>query len=209
MNLEVFLAFAIAAEIVLVIPGPTITLVVSKAMVHGRPSVIPLVVGVTLGDFVAMLLSLLGLGAVLTVSSVLFSVLKWTGAVYLMYLGVGLWRSDPAAGLQPRKDTHASGRSLLNGAFIVTALNPKSIAFFVAFLPQFVDHRQAALPQLAILGTAFLVMAALNAALYAVLAGRLGDAVVHNARTRRWFNRLGGTALIGAGIVTAAIKRTA
>ena len=95
MSLEIYIAFVIAAEIILVIPGPTIILVVSQAIAHGRKSVIPLVTGVLAGDFTAMTLSLLGLGAVLSASAALFVLLKWIGALYLIYLGVKLWRTDP------------------------------------------------------------------------------------------------------------------
>ena len=77
-----WIAFVIAAMIVLVIPGPTILLVISQSISHGRRAVVPLVTGVTLGDFTAMTLSLLGLGAILAASATLFSVLKFIGAVY-------------------------------------------------------------------------------------------------------------------------------
>ncbi len=88
----------------------------------------------------------------------------------------------------------------------MTALNPKSIAFFVAFLPQFVYHRSATLPQFLVMGITFLSLAALNAGLYALFAGQMYEQL-QNARARRWINRTGGTALIGAGLLTAAMKR--
>ncbi|MCF8106401.1 MAG: LysE family translocator [Desulfohalobiaceae bacterium] len=205
MNLELFLAFFVAAEIVVIIPGPTVTLVVSQAMVHGRSSVIPLVMGVAIGDVTAMSLSLLGLGAVLAVSSTLFTVLKWIGALYLIFLGLRLWRSSPIRFEETGTENKPSPRSLRNSAFVVTALNPKGIAFFVSFLPQFVDYRQPVLPQFLVLGTTFLILATLNASLYAFFSGRLREAV-HNTKVLRWFSRLGGTALIGAGIFMAAVK---
>jgi threonine/homoserine/homoserine lactone efflux protein len=206
MSLQIWLAFVLAATIILIIPGPTIILVISQAIVHGRRSVLPLVGGVTLGDFTAMTLSLVGLGAVLAASAELFSILKWVGAVYLIYLGIKLWRSNPEKPDTSIEAGQTSNRTLFKSAFIVTALNPKSIAFFVAFLPQFVSARSAALPQFLILGATFLFFAALNAALYAVFAGNLRDAL-QNPKVRRWFNRCGGSALIGAGIVTATLQR--
>jgi len=207
MSIETWVAFVVAAEIILVIPGPTILLVVSQALAHGRASVIPLVVGVLLGDFVAMTLSLVGLGAVLSASAVLFSILKWIGAGYLVYLGIRLWMAPP-----PTVDTDASGaapegRTFLSRAFIVTALNPKSIAFFVAFLPHFINPGKPVISQMVILGTTFLVMATVNAALYAVFAGRLRD-VMKSRRVRRWFDRCGGSALIGAGVFTATLEQS-
>jgi threonine/homoserine/homoserine lactone efflux protein len=206
MSLEMWIAFVIAAEIILVIPGPTIILVVSQAIAHGRQSVTPLVAGVLGGDFTAMTLSLLGLGAVLSASAALFVVLKWIGALYLIYLGVKLWRTDPSEGENAIADQDESAGSLFKGAYIVTALNPKSIAFFVAFLPQFINHQTPTLPQFLILGTTFLTMATLNAAFYAFFAGHLRD-TLRKAGVRKLFDRCGGSALIGAGVLTAAMER--
>ena len=206
MSLEHFLAFVLAAEIVVIIPGPTVTLVVSQALARGRSSVVPLVLGVALGDVTAMTLSLLGLGALLAVSSTLFAALKWIGALYLIYLGWRLWRADPVQFQEAGMQSQASSRSLRNRAFLVTALNPKGIAFFVSFLPQFVDYQQPILMQFILLGASFLVLATANAALYAFFSGRLRE-TVQNTRILRWFNRLGGTALIGAGIVMAGFTQ--
>jgi threonine/homoserine/homoserine lactone efflux protein len=86
-------------------------------------------------------------------------------------------------------------------------LNPKSIAFFVAFLPQFISPRSDTFPQLLVLGSTFLFLAALNATLYALFAGRIRD-TLQNAGVQRWFHRCGGSALIGAGIVTATLQRS-
>ena len=206
MSLEVWFAFVIAAEIILVIPGPTIILVVSQAIAHGRQAVLPLVAGVLAGDFSAMTLSLLGLGAVLSASATLFVILKWVGALYLLYLGVQLWRTDPSSEATALNDREISAESLFKGAYIVTALNPKSIAFFVAFLPQFIHHQTATLPQFLILGATFLTMATINAALYAIFAGHLRD-TMRKTRVRKILDRCGGTALIGAGLVTAAMEQ--
>jgi threonine/homoserine/homoserine lactone efflux protein len=207
VSLEIWIAFVLAAEIVLIVPGPTIILVVSQAIVHGRRSVLPLVAGVTLGDFTAMTLSLLGLGAILASSAALFSVMKWIGAGYLIYLGIKLWRTQPENHEISLSAPTSSNRSLFKSAFIVTALNPKSIAFFVAFLPQFISPRSDTFPQLLVLGSTFLFLAALNATLYALFAGRIRD-TLQNAGVQRWFHRCGGSALIGAGIVTATLQRS-
>ena len=95
MNIESYIPFVLAATLILIIPGPTIILVISQAVAHGRKSVVPLVLGVLLGDFTAMTFSLLGLGAILAASAVLFSIFKWAGALYLLYLVVQLWKSNP------------------------------------------------------------------------------------------------------------------
>ena len=207
MSFELWLAYALAAAIILVIPGPTILLVISQAVAHGRRSVIPLAAGVLFGDFTAMTLSLLGLGAILSASAALFSIFKWVGALYLVYLGIKMWRKHPSGGEALLGAGSKSARRLFKSAYIVTSLNPKGIAFFVAFLPQFVDPAQPAAPQLMILGGTFLALAAINAFLYATFAGQLRDRM-HNHHVQRWFNRMGGGALVGAGLITAGLQRS-
>ena len=207
MHLEIWLTYLIAAEIILVIPGPTIILVVSQAIAHGRRAVLPLATGVTCGDATAMTLSLLGLGTIMAASAALFTVTKWVGAVYLVYLGIKTWRARTDNGAWNATGPGGTGGALFRSAFVVTALNPKSIAFFVAFLPQFVDPNGAHLPQLTILGVTFLVLALVNATLYAFFAGALRDTLKRPA-ARRWINRCGGSALVGAGVMTAAMHRT-
>lgn len=207
MSIEIWAAFVVAAMVVLIIPGPTIIFVISQAASYGRKSVLPLAAGVTLGDFTAMTLSLLGLGAVLAASAVLFSVLKWIGAFYLIYLGIKLWRADSEEEEISVAPAGYSAGSLFRSAYIVTALNPKSIAFFVAFMPQFISARGDTLPQFMILGATFLFLAAMNASLYGLFVGHLRD-TMQNARVKRFFNRCGGSVLIGAGVVTASLQRS-
>jgi len=206
VSVQLWLAFVLAAAVVLVIPGPTIILVISQAVAHGRKSVVPLVVGVLCGDFTAMTLSLLGLGAILSASAALFSVFKWIGALYLIYLGVKLWQRSPRDDISAIDAGDASARTFFKRSFIVTALNPKSIAFFVAFLPQFVQPHESVFAQLTMLGGTFLFLATINATLYAVFAGRLREKIGKKA-VRKWVDRCGGSALIGAGVFAAGIRR--
>ena len=208
MSLNIWITYFFATTLILIIPGPTIILVISQAVRHGRKSVVPLATGVVLGDFTAMTLSLLGLGAIMTASAALFTLFKWIGAIYLLYLGVNLWRAKPDSSFILREKEDASTRSLFKSSFIVTALNPKSIAFFVAFLPQFISPHSPAFSQILILGGTFLFLALINATLYALFAGQLRE-TIKKTSVRKWFNRCGGTALIGAGIFTAGMQRSA
>lgn len=203
MEITTWLAFVAAAAIVLAIPGPTILLVIGQSLGTGRRGAWPLVAGVAGGDAVAMSLSLAGLGALLATSATAFTVLKFAGAAYLVWLGVKLWRAPitEAAQATPRPAWQAARE-----AFLVTALNPKSLAFFVAFVPQFIAADRPFLAQALLLVSTFVVMAAANAALYAVLAARMSGAV-RTPRVRRWINRTGGSVLIGAGAATALMKR--
>lgn len=206
MLLETWLLYVVAVTIVLVIPGPTILLVISQVLQHGKRSATPLVAGVALGDFVAMVLSLAGLGVVLSTSAQLFLLIKWVGAVYLVYLGWSLWRKDAKARLKRVSGVSENSRILFRQAFLVTVLNPKGIVFFLAFLPQFVNPDGDRWLQLAILGLTFVVLGALNALLYALAAAHV-ETWIRTPRANQLFNRAGGSALMGAGVLTAATDR--
>ncbi len=212
MSLELWFAFVVASSILLAIPGPTILLVVSYALSQGRRSVAATVTGVGLGDFTAMTASLIGLGALLATSAALFIALKWLGAAYLIWLGVGLWRAPIAAADGATSEGASAARlgagRMFRDAYLVTALNPKSITFFIAFLPQFLDPAAPVLGQLVVMEATFLVLAIANAAGFALLAASARRAIARPA-LRRWVNRIGGGALIGAGLLTASLRRTA
>ena len=208
MSLEIYITYVFATTIILVIPGPTIILVVSQAVTHGRKSVVPLTAGVVFGDFTAMTLSLLGLGTIMSASATLFTLFKWIGALYLIYLGINMWRANPKSGSIKIEKKGIATLSYFKSSFIVTALNPKSIAFFVAFLPQFISPNEPVFSQLLLLGGTFLLLALVNAALYSLFASQLRE-TIRKTNVRKWFNRCGGTALIGAGIFTAGMQRSA
>ncbi len=204
MDVTVWLAFVAATSVLLVIPGPTILLVVSYALGQGWRAAAPMAVGVALGDLTAMTLSLLGLGALLATSATLFTALKWAGAAYLIYMGVMLFRSGSNAAVEAR---HAEVQPLkmLTHAWLVTALNPKSITFFVAFVPQFLDLTRPLLPQASVAIATFVALAFANAFGYALLASR-ARGVVGSPRALRLFHRAGGTALVGAGMATLMVR---
>jgi threonine/homoserine/homoserine lactone efflux protein len=204
MTFETWAAFAAASALLLIIPGPTILLVVSYALGQGWRTALPMAAGVALGDFTAMTLSMLGIGALLMASATIFTVLKWIGAAYLVYLGIKLFRSGGALDARPRTDA-ASAVKMMGHAWLVTALNPKSITFFVAFLPQFLDRSADFFTQMLIFEVTFLVLAFLNAFGYALVASR-ARSVVRNPRAVRIFNKTGGTLLVGAGIATVAMR---
>ncbi|QLA17194.1 LysE family translocator [Desulfolutivibrio sulfoxidireducens] len=203
MPLELYLAFVAASAVVLVIPGPTVMLLISRGLADGKKNVLPLVAGVTLGDLTAITLSMLGLGALLAASAALFTVVKWIGAVYLVWLGVKMLREKGGA---LAVDPLAAKKARFAQAFCVTVLNPKSIMFFIAFLPQFVSHAQPVAPQLVLLGATFTVLAAVNAYMYAALAARAGGRL-SDPRFVGVIRKAGGGVLVGAGVLTAAMRR--
>lgn len=205
MLLETWLAFVAASAVLLLIPGPTILLVVSYALGQGWRAALPMAVGVALGDLTAMTLSMLGIGALMAASATLFTALKWAGAAYLIWLGVKLWRAGGATTVEARAESAAPGRLLFH-AWLVTALNPKGIVFFVAFLPQFLDPAGDVLGQMLLFCSTFLVMAFANVLGYALVASRARVAV-GNPRVIGWVNRTGGAALVGAGVASVALTR--
>jgi len=207
MPLDHWLAFTAAAIIVLLIPGPTVLLVVSYALGHGRRSANATVAGVALGDFTAMTASMLGVGALLLASATLFTAVKWVGALYLIYLGIRLWRA-PVVGDGLVEAPPARPFRIFLHAYAVTALNPKSIIFFVAFLPQFLDPASPLVTQLLIFEATFLVGATLNAFGYAMMAAA-ARRTIRRPAVQRAVNRVGGSLLIGAGCLAAAWKRAA
>jgi threonine/homoserine/homoserine lactone efflux protein len=126
-----------------------------------------------------------------------FAVLKWIGVAYLVWLGVKLWRAGGTLSAEPRTD-RAGALAMLGHAWIVTALNPKAITFFVAFLPQFIDAGAPLGPQLALFEATFLTLAFANVLGYAAAASR-ARRMVGNRRTLGIFNKVGGSLLIAAG----------
>jgi threonine/homoserine/homoserine lactone efflux protein len=208
ISFQLWLAFAAAAAVVIAIPGPTTLMVTGHAMSSGTRVALASLLGVALGDFTAIACSVLGLGAILAASSEAFTVLKWVGALYLIYLGIKLWRAPAvplgamAAGQGARRSV---GRAIAE-SFSVTLLNPKGLLFFAAFLPQFIDPHRAVLPQVVILALTFEVLAASSLALYIFMTAR-ARRIMDSPRAIKIMNRAGGTMLIGAGLLTASLKR--
>jgi homoserine/homoserine lactone efflux protein len=206
MSLTHWLAFFLASNILLAVPGPTVLVVVSYALGHGRRPAAAVVAGVSLGDFTAMTCSMLGLGAILAASALIFTGLRWIGGLYLIYLGVKLWRA-PVAAADMAAAPDLSLKRIFAHAYAVTALNPKSIVFFIAFVPQFIDTARPFWPQVAILEATFVTLAAINAALYGWLAAKARDRL-KSPKVQRVVNRTGGAALMGAGVLALGWKNS-
>ena len=207
MPLDLWLTFVAASTALLLIPGPTVLLVLSYALSKGRAVAVASATGVALGDLIAMTTSLAGLGALVLASATLFTALKWMGAVYLIWLGIKLIRTAPTSGMTIPA-TEVSARGVCAHAAAVTALNPKSIAFFIAFVPQFLRPDTPLLPQFAILIATFVTLAALNALAYALLADRLRRVIARPA-VITWITRAGGATLVAMGVLTATLRRAA
>ena len=206
MDFSLWFTFVAASIALLMIPGPTVLLVLSYALAKGRAVAVSSALGVALGDLIAMAASLAGLGALLATSALAFTLLKWIGAAYLIWLGIKLIRSAKTEGLSLPEADEVTARHVFRHTALVTSLNPKSIAFFVAFVPQFISPTGAYLPQASVLLVTFVVLAAINALLYALAADRLRGWIARPS-VIPWLTRAGGGTLIAMGILTAGLRR--
>ena len=202
MPLETWLAYTLVTTTFLLIPGPTIILVISYSLLRGRHAVIALVLGVGLGDLTAMSLSFLGVGVLLQTVAIAFYLIKWLGAAYLIWLGIKMWLSASEFTDLDKKTRSNAWREIFSSAYITTALNPKSIVFFLAFIPQFIEPELPFTTQAVILGATFFVLAIISVLGYAALAIYAGQQL-HLPLIQRWTHRIGGGLLIGAGGMTA------
>ncbi|PHQ83110.1 MAG: lysine transporter LysE [Thalassobium sp.] len=207
MDIQVWVAFVAASVVLLMIPGPTIVLVLTYALTQGRRVAVASAAGVATGDLIAMTASLLGLGAVVLASATLFTALKWVGAAYLVWMGVGMIRAAGGQTLGRLADVpDLTPRRVFGNAMIVTALNPKSIVFFIAFVPQFLVVDRPLAPQFAVLIATFVTLAAVNALTYALLADGM-RATIRRSAVLAWMTRAGGGVLIAMGLLTATLRK--
>ena len=209
MDLSLWMTFVGATLLLLIIPGPTVVLVLTYALTQGRRVAVASAAGVALGDFIAMTASLVGLGALVLASSTLFVALKWVGAAYLVWMGIGMIRSAGSAkAIQIEDAPQLSAGAVFRNAAVVTALNPKGIVFFIAFVPQFIRTDAALAPQFAILIATFVSLATINVLVYGLLADRL-RATIRRPSVLAWMTRIGGGVLIAMGVLTATLRKAA
>ncbi len=202
MSFETWIAFSIASAVVVLIPGPNIILTVNYAIREGKRSGLATVPGVVAGAFIAMSLSLAGAGALLATSVFLFSLLKLAGAIYLIWLAYLLW----TAPVENRENGDEHGAKpliiLFWQSFLISVLNPKGPAFYVAFVPQFVSIDGPVFQQFAILIATFLAVATVNSLLWLFFANSLRRQF-QKPQALRALNRVGASCLFIAGIYTA------
>lgn len=206
MNLHLFLAYCVAVAILVLMPGPVVTLVVANSLSHGSRSGLATVAGASTGNAVLLGASAVGLVAFFAWLSEIFEVVRWAGAAYLIWLGMKAWRAHGRHGLASVPATKRSSRDVFLQGFLIAITNPKALVFYIAFLPQFVDSHLPAGPQLLVMIGTMIVMALLSDGAYALLAGR----------TRVWFaapgrhrlqSRITGTLLIGVACGLLLVRR--
>ncbi|MEP2530858.1 LysE family translocator [Shimia sp.] len=203
-----FLLFTCASAIALAIPGPTIALVITRSLSDGRHVSVPLAMGIGLGTLIGSTAALAGAGAILLASASAFTVAKIVGAAYLIYLGIKLFIAEPTP---PNITVQKKRSSTLHGlrdGFFVTLLNPKSIAFSAAFIPQFIGPDSSYVWQATILVITFSVLATLNGLAFAFGTNVLRR-FVGQLSMLRWMNRVGGSFLASSGVAGLFLKRPA
>jgi homoserine/homoserine lactone efflux protein len=204
MNWELFAAFLVITTVLVITPGPIVTLVIATGAREGMRAALTTVVGTTLGNALLLVAIAFGLSWVVRNAATLFEILRWIGAAYLIWLGIQAWRhaGETGAASLPRGHVHVWR------GFAVALSNPKTIAFFTAFLPQFVDPALPVEPQLAVMCAISVVLAAFTDSGWAVAAG-LGRAWFMHSWRAKLLGRLSGVALIGGGVWLSLARRPA
>lgn len=203
MSLELYLAFVLASAVLIVIPGPNVALIVGTSIAHGRRAGLLTVAGTSAAMVPMLVLTVLGLHALLESAAAVFEWLRWIGVAYLVWLGVRTWRRRPTP-LVP--DARApSARLVFGQAALVSFTNPKTLLFYAAFFPQFLSAAADPTAQLIVLSVTFLATAVVLDSGWALLADRARPLLQGRARLR---NRITGGFLIGAGVGLALARRS-
>ena len=203
------LAFGAMSFLLIVIPGPSVLFVIGRALAHGRRAALTTVVGNTLGAYVLVAAVALGIGPIVERSAIVFTALKLAGAAYLIYLGVKAFRERDSLSTVLTADSPPRNplRTLWDG-FAVGVSNPKTIVFFAAVLPQFVDPvRGHLVVQMLTLGMIFNVIALASDSLWGVVASQARDWFGRSPRRLSLVGGVGGLTMIGLGVTVAVTGR--
>ncbi|HEU0148407.1 MAG TPA: LysE family translocator [Bradyrhizobium sp.] len=204
MSLQAYLAFVAACIALALLPGPVVTLLIANGLRHGTRAALINMAGVQTGLAIAIGVVAIGLTSLMATMGYWFEWVRLCGAAYLVWLGIKLIRSPVegiAAGDAPPPPPR--GGFFLQG-FIVLVSNPKILVFFGAFLPQFMDMNRDHVPQVALLGITFMVIAGLTDGVYALLAGRARK--LFSAHRTRLVSRISGGFMIGGGLWLALTR---
>jgi len=186
-------------------PGPVVTLLITTSISRGKRAAFFMIPGIFSGDLAAMLMSFAGVGALFLASPTLYTIVRFVGSAYLIYLGAHMWAGSgkpvPPKGKSPTEQSQPALK-----AFWVTILNPKSFLFFVAFMPQFVNKSESLLPQFSILAATYLGIGLLNDIAYTLLSNKVAGFLSN--LSQRLIYRIGATNLIVAGIFVISLRHS-
>jgi threonine/homoserine/homoserine lactone efflux protein len=200
--LPLVLAFIGASLILALTPGPAVVYILARTLSQGRASGLASVAGVALGNLGNALGAAVGLAALFAVSSAAFTVVKWAGAIYLVYMGVRMLRSTAGTLAAPSVQAMKPSRIFRDG-FVVALLNPKTALFFAAFLPQFMSANAPHFAQSLALGGIFCAVAGCTDLIYVLAASLVAPRLGALGRHARWGTRAAGASFIGLGLLTA------
>ncbi|RPE36893.1 LysE family translocator [Kitasatospora cineracea] len=203
------LAFAAMSSLLIVIPGPSVLFVIGRALAQGRRAALTTVAGNTTGAYALVVAVAFGVGAVVERSVLLFTLLKLAGAAYLVFLGVRAWRERGSlrAAFSAAGAARSGLRTFWEG-FTVGVTNPKTIVFFAAVLPQFVDRGQGRVPaQMLLLGLVFNLIAVVSDMAWGLVAATARDWFARSPQRLSLVGGVGGIAMIGLGVTVAATGR--
>lgn len=204
-ELHKLILFIGASIVMLVIPGPAVLFIVARGISQGRLAAFASVLGVAVGSFVHVIAAVVGLSALMAGSAFAFSVVKYVGAAYLIYLGVMTLLKKRRPEVNPKIERKSLRRLFVDG-IVVNVLNPKTALFFLAFLPQFADPAHFT-EQALLLGAVFVALAIMSDGSYAMISGSLGHFLRGQPRfltAQRWVS---GSVYIGLGVLTALADR--
>jgi threonine/homoserine/homoserine lactone efflux protein len=202
MNIETWLYYSLAVLILTASPGPSVLLCMTKAVTEGFRASMSTALGSLTAIVSIMTLSFSGLGVVIATSEVAFNIIKWSGAVYLIYLGYKALTSKQETyqiSDQDRIPSIATKKSLYITGFIVGASNPKAIVFFTALFPQFINTSEPLLIQYLVFAITFTIMELFWLTLYSYLGARSSNWLLKEGRAK-YFNRITGGVFISAGV---------
>jgi threonine/homoserine/homoserine lactone efflux protein len=203
MPAELYLAYVLACVIIVIVPGPTVTLIVANSLTHGTRAGLLNVVGTQIGLILMIGVVVVGLASLVAAMGWWFDWVRLAGAAYLVWLGVKLIRSSGAVGMDGRAPVPRGG--FVWQGFLVILSNPKALLLFGAFIPQFVDAKGEYVGQVVLLGVTFMLVALVFDGGYAVLAGRAGALL--SLRRVQMVSRASGALLIGGGVWLALARR--
>lgn len=198
-----FIVFGATSLALLLVPGPAVFYIVTRSIADGRRAGAVSMLGIEAGGLVHVVAAALGVSALLASSAAAFTVVKYLGAAYLIFLGVRQLLRPPAEVDAAGVPAMSTSRLFWQGV-VVQVLNPKVALFFLAFLPQFIDpSRGAVTPQVILLGLAFTVLALLSDGLYVFAVGTMATRFGRTNLGRRWLTKMGGGVYICLGVVAA------
>jgi threonine/homoserine/homoserine lactone efflux protein len=209
IDIELYAAFIFATSLLILMPGPIVTLVIANSLKHGTRTGITTVIGANSGSTILLTGGALGLSTVLAVAADVFEWIRWAGVLYLVYLGLREWRSALAANPDAPESLAADEKpkGVFWHGFVIAITNPKTVFFFVAFFPQFIDPARPYAPQIITLCVTFMLLAFLLDGFYAVIAGRARGWLA-GQRKARLRHGITGTLLLGTGLGLALARRS-